>query len=260
MDLGETTPRVLRFGAFELDRRSGELRKDGLRVRLQEQPLRILEALLDSPGEPVTREVLRQRLWPDDTFVDFDSGLNRAINRLRAALGDEADNPRFVETLERRAYRFIAPVAAPEAVPPAPSSEPAEVPPRRPRRLARWLGGAAAAVALVALSISFAPALRRAAASTGRIPIRSLAVLPLANLTGDPGQDYFSDGMTDALITSLASWPALRVISRQSVMRYKGSRKPLPEIARELSVEGVVEGSVVRSGGRVRITAQLVHA
>ena len=114
MGLGETTPRVLRFGVFELDRRSGELRREGLRVRLQEQPLRILEALLDARGEPVTREALRQRLWPDETFVDFDSGLNRAINRLRAALGDEADNPRFIETLERRAYRFIAPVGAPE--------------------------------------------------------------------------------------------------------------------------------------------------
>src|SRR5215510_9711280 len=119
MGLGETTPRVLRFVVFELDRRSGELRKDGIRVRLQEQPLRVLEALLDAPGEPVTREALRQRLWPGDTFVDFDNGLNRAINRLRAALGDEADNPRFIETLERRGYRFIAPVAAPEAAPPA---------------------------------------------------------------------------------------------------------------------------------------------
>ena len=118
MGLGDTTPRVLRFGVFELDRLSGELRRDGLRVRLQEQPLRILEALLDARGEPVTREALRQRLWPDETFVDFDTGLNRAINRLRTALGDEADNPRFIETLERRAYRFIAPLGAPEPAAP----------------------------------------------------------------------------------------------------------------------------------------------
>ena len=260
MHLGET-PRVLRFGVFELDRRSGELRKEGLRVRLQEQPLRILEALLDVPGEPVTREALRQRLWPDDTFVDFDGGLNRAINRLRAALGDEADNPRFIETLERRGYRFIAPVAPPEAARPAEPTPPAAVSTRRPhRRRATWLGAAAAAVALMALSIAVAPALRRGAGAANRAPIRSLAVLPLANLSGDPAQDYFSDGMTEALITDLASWPALRVISRQSVMRYKGSAKPLPEIARELGVEGVVEGSVLRSGGRVRITAQLIHA
>jgi TolB-like protein/DNA-binding winged helix-turn-helix (wHTH) protein/Tfp pilus assembly protein PilF len=261
MGLGDTTPRVLRFGVFELDRRSGELRREGLRVRLQEQPLRILEALLDARGEPVTREALRQRLWPDETFVDFDSGLNRAINRLRAALGDEADNPRFIETLERRAYRFIAPVGAPEpevALRPAPAAEVSSPIPRH--RRAMWLGAAFSAAALTALWIAFAPALQRRAALASGIPIRSLAVLPLANLTGDPAQDYFSDGMTDALITNLASWPALRVISRQSVMRYKGSAKPLPEIARELGVEGVVEGSVVRSAGRVRITAQLVHA
>jgi TolB-like protein/DNA-binding winged helix-turn-helix (wHTH) protein/Tfp pilus assembly protein PilF len=260
MGLGETTPRVLRFGVFELDRRSGELRRDGLRVRLQEQPLRILEALLDAPGEPVTREALRQRLWPDETFVDFDSGLNRAMNRLRAALGDEADNPRFVETLERRAYRFIAPVTAPEvAARPDPAAE-VPSPPRPRHRRALWLGGAALlAAALTTVAIAFVPALQRHAAPASA-PIRSLAVLPLANLTGDPAQDYFSDGMTEALITNLASLPEMRVISRQSVMRYKGSSRPLPEIARELGVEGVVEGSVARSAGRVRITAQLIHA
>jgi TolB-like protein/DNA-binding winged helix-turn-helix (wHTH) protein/tetratricopeptide (TPR) repeat protein len=256
MGLGDTTPRVLRFGVFELDRRSGELRREGLRVRLQEQPLRILEALLDARGEPVTREALRQRLWPDETFVDFDSGLNRAINRLRAALGDEADNPRFVETLERRAYRFIAPVGALEPAAPTEVSSP----PIPRHRRAMWLAAALSAAALTALVILIAPALPRRAVTAGAMPMKSLAVLPLANLTGDPAQEYFSDGMTDALITNLASWPALRVISRQSVMRYKGSTKPLPEIARELGVEGVVEGSVTRSAGRVRITAQLIHA
>jgi TolB-like protein/DNA-binding winged helix-turn-helix (wHTH) protein/Tfp pilus assembly protein PilF len=256
----EGTPRLVRFGAFELDRRSGELRRHGARVRLQEQPLRILDALLAAPGEPVAREALRQRLWPDDTFVDFDNGLNRAINRLRAALGDEADNPRFIETLERRGYRFIAPVSvveAPAAPPPAPEARP---PAGQGSRRAWWLGGAVAAAAVAALLIAFAPSLRRGATPEARAPIRSLAVLPLANLTGDPAQEYFSDGMTDALITNLASLPALRVISRQSVMRYKGSARALPEIARELGVEGVVEGSVVRSGGRVRINAQLIHA
>src|SRR5712671_4294395 len=131
--------RVLRFGVFELDRLSGELRKEGLRVRLQEQPLRILEALLDARGEPVTREALRQRLWPDETFVDFDNGLNRAINRLRAALGDEADNPRFIETLERRGYRFIAPVGVPPVAPPAAEVSP---PPMRRHRRAMWMGAA----------------------------------------------------------------------------------------------------------------------
>jgi TolB-like protein/DNA-binding winged helix-turn-helix (wHTH) protein/Tfp pilus assembly protein PilF len=262
MDPREPTPRVLRFGVFELDRRSGELRKDGVRVRLQEQPLKVLDALLAEPGEPVTREALRQRLWPDDTFVDFDNGLNRAINRLRGALGDEADNPRFIETLERRGYRFIAPVGAVDAPKSATAPSVPETSSRTERghRRPAWLGGAVAAAAVVGLLIAFAPALRRRARPDEHAPIRSLAVLPLANLTGDPAQEYFSDGMTDALITNLASLPALRVISRQSVMRYKGSAKPLPEIARELGVEGVVEGSVVRSGGRVRITAQLIHA
>ena len=171
MSPGETTPRVLRFGVFELDRRSGELRKDGMRVRLQGQPLRILEALLDAHGEPVTREGLRQRLWPDETFVDFDSGLNRAINRLRAALGDEAENPRFVETLERRAYRFIAPVTASEpTAPPAPASRPIPG-----DRRARWLG-VLFAVALLAVGVVLA--LRQRAAPPAAIAIRSLAVRP----------------------------------------------------------------------------------
>jgi TolB-like protein/DNA-binding winged helix-turn-helix (wHTH) protein/Tfp pilus assembly protein PilF len=262
MDLQEATPRVVRFGVFELDRRSGELRKDGVRVRLQEQPLRVLDALLAEPGELVTREALRQRLWPDDTFVDFDNGLNRAINRLRAALGDEADNPRFIETLDRRGYRFIAPVGALDAATPAGRpSAPETTSGRAPdHRRTVWRAAGVAAGTLAVLLIALAPALRRNANPSDRVPIRSLAVLPLANLTGDPAQDYFSDGMTDALITNLASLPALRVISRQSIMHYKGSAKSLPEIARELGVEGVVEGSVVRSGGRVRITAQLVDA
>src|SRR4030095_12685040 len=129
MDLADPTPRVLRFGVFELDRRSGELRKQGVRVRVQEQPLRVLEALLAEPGEPVTRDALRRRLWSDDTFVDFDNGLNRAINRLRAALGDEADNPRFIETLERWGYRLIAPGTPPPSAAPS-SPAPGPHPPR----------------------------------------------------------------------------------------------------------------------------------
>jgi TolB-like protein/Tfp pilus assembly protein PilF len=199
--------------------------------------------------------------------VDFDNGLNRAINRLRAALGDEADNPRFIETLDRRGYRFIAPVAVPEPearVTPAESGAPDPAPPpsepRRPARVRGALAVLASIAALLALGAAALHLRRPASDAAARESIRSLAVLPLANLSGDPTEDYFSDGMTDALLTNLAAVPGLRVISRQSVMRYKGSTKPLPEIARELGVEGVVEGSVVRAGGRVRITAQLIHA
>lgn len=203
--------RTLRFGVFELDLRSGELHKHGRKIRLQEQPFQILAMLLERPGEVVTREELRHRLWPSDTFVDFDHGLNNAINRLREVLGDSADNARYVETLPRRGYRFVAPVEGASESPPP-------------------------------------------------LRIESIAVLPLENLTADPSQDYFADGMTDALITNLAQISALRVISRTSVMQYKGGKKSLPEIARELNVEAVVEGSVLRSGERVRINAQLIHA
>jgi TolB-like protein/DNA-binding winged helix-turn-helix (wHTH) protein/Tfp pilus assembly protein PilF len=260
MEGHEGAPRVVRFGAFRLDRRAGELRKDGLRVRLQEQPLRVLDALVVHAGEPVTREELRQRLWPEDTFVDFDNGLNRAINRLRVTLGDSAASPRYIETLERRGYRFIAPVAGDESPAAERPTEQARAPQEvRPRRA--WTGwtGLLAGMAVTALVAVGVASIRRAD-PVDAAPIRSLAVLPLANLTGDAAYEYFSDGMTDALITDLASLPALHVISRQSVMRYKGSAKSLPEIARELGVDAVVEGSVARSRERVRVTAQLVHA
>ena len=249
----EEPPPARRFGRFELDGRAGELRKDGLRVKLQEKPFRMLELLLERPGEVVTRDELRQRLWPADTFVDFDNGLNTAINKVRAALGDAAESPRFVETLGRRGYRFIAPLEARPAAFPA-ATVPVEVSDRRPRV------AFAAVIALVLVASLSVLAVRRWPRRGSLPPITSLAVLPLVNLSNDPEQEYFVDGMTDVLITDLASIRALRVISRQSVMAYKGSRKPLPQIARELDVDGVVEGSVARSAGRVRVTAQLVHA
>src|SRR6185369_3269223 len=194
-----------RFGEFEFDPASGELHKDGSKVRLQEQPFQILTLLLRRPGEVVTREEVRQALWPGDTFVDFDVGLNSAIKRLRDALNDSADNPRFVETLPRRGYRFVAALeTAPDPAPPA-----LEAPHRTGSppvvRLRSW-GAAAAVVAAAVLLAGLAatgkwPHLRGQLAS---VPIRSLAVLPFENLTGDPEQDYFADGMTDSLITSLA--------------------------------------------------------
>jgi TolB-like protein len=205
----------LRFGVFEADLRTGELTKHGKRLRLQEQPFQLLAILLERPRELVTREELRSRLWPHTT-VDFDHGVNKAIGKVRDALGDSAANPRFIETVARRGYRFLADVAVVR-------------------------DGQA-----------------RAVADDTEAPIRSLAVLPLENLSNDTSEDYFADGMTEELITQLGQIRSLRVISRTSVMTYKSARKPLAEIARELRVDAVVEGSVLRSGDQVRINAQLI--
>jgi TolB-like protein/DNA-binding winged helix-turn-helix (wHTH) protein/Flp pilus assembly protein TadD len=249
---------IVRFADFEVDSRSGELRKSGGRVRLPEQSFQILALLLDRAGEVVTREELHQRLWPAGTFVDFDAGLNNAVRKLREALADPADSPRYIETLPRRGYRFIAPVEAPpvEALEPAAAEKPA----RRAGFRLRLPGPAVAALAavLVALALGRTGDFRRGRSTPSTIG--SLAVLPFENLTGEDGQDYFVDGMTDALITNLAQVRALRVISRTSVMRYKRTDKLLPRIAEELGVDAVVEGTVARSGDRVRVTAQLIHA
>src|SRR6266487_3452594 len=258
MDGHSVSPPTIRFGVFEFDPRSRELRKQGMKIKLQGQPAEILAVLLERPGQVITREELQKRLWPADTFVDFEHSLNAAIKRLRAALGDSADSPRFVETLSRRGYRFIAPLIQPVETQPvddapqpaAQSSKPA------PRPWSVPLVAGFLLVVAIALGFSLRETLRgRAVAS----PIRSLAVLPLANLSGDPDQDYFVDGMADALRQHLEGIRALRVISRTSSVHYRGSSKPLPEIARELNVEGVVEGSVLRSGDRVRITVQLIQ-
>jgi TolB-like protein/DNA-binding winged helix-turn-helix (wHTH) protein/Flp pilus assembly protein TadD len=236
----------LRFGVFEADLRAGELRKHGLRVRLQEQPFLVLAMLLEHPGEVVTREELQKRLWPADTFVDFDHGLNKAINKLREALGDSAESPRFVETVARRGYRFLADVKGPEAA-------------AAPHRRLPSIGWRPILFGLLVLTISLATWKLHSANPPSPV-IRSLAVLPLESLSSDASQDYFADGMTDELISNLGQISALRVISRTSVMAYKHAHKPLPQIARELSVDAVVEGTVLRSGDKVRITAQLVEA
>jgi TolB-like protein/DNA-binding winged helix-turn-helix (wHTH) protein/Tfp pilus assembly protein PilF len=278
----EPSPRLIRFGTFELDLRSGELRKQGRKVRLEGQPVQVLICLLEKPGELVTREELHGKLWPADTFVNFEYGLNAAVKRLRQALNDSADNPRFVETLPRRGYRFIAPmqaisaaadesaVRATAAAAEGPAS--GDVPEARvqnqydppAKALAvvvrrRWSRAWSVLAALLVVFGVFAvwsrqPGIRPAPA------IRSLAVLPLENLSRDPAQDYFSDGMTDELITEMGQISGLRVISRTSVMTYKGARRPLPQIARDLSVDAVVEGTVLRSGDQVRISAQLILA
>jgi TolB-like protein/DNA-binding winged helix-turn-helix (wHTH) protein/Tfp pilus assembly protein PilF len=265
---------VFRFGVFEADLRTGELRRKGRPVRLQEQPFQVLALLLERPGELVTREELRQALWPSDTFVDFEHGLNKAISKLRDALGDDSGTPRYIETLPRRGYRFIAPVISAN-----PASEPFEsktVPAAQTGPVAKgsseragWkMPVAVLSLGLLVLLISwslFRLARKPARTAEGPLtaPIRSLAVLPLQNLSGDKDQEYFADGMTDELITDLGQMSALRVISRTSVMRYKQTSKtlpPLPQIRRELGVDAIVEGSVFRSGNRVRITAQLIDA
>jgi TolB-like protein/DNA-binding winged helix-turn-helix (wHTH) protein/Flp pilus assembly protein TadD len=257
-----SSQRIVRFGLFELDVVSGELRKQGLKVRLPDQPLQILMLLLEHPGEVITREALRQRLWHTDTFVDFDTGLNSAMKKLRDALAESAETPRFIETLPRRGYRFIA--GQPEVVMRGPDRPP-EGPLARPSRIRlrrRLIAAGAVAAVVAALGIAgwWQRVSRGAGLGAASTQIKSIAVLPFENLSGDVAQDYFVDGMTDALITNLAQIGSVRVISRTSAMQYKHAKKPLPQIARELNIDAVVEGAVVRVGDRVRITAQLIHA
>lgn len=260
------TPSSLRFAEFVLDLRTRELSNHGHKLSLQEQPFQILAALLERPGELVTRDELRTRLWPSDTFVDFDQSLNKAVNRLREALEDSAEHPRFIETLPRRGYRWIAPVSAPSDSHAAPGdgtalaealSKPAN-PVRWSRAPTLW-----AAVGGIALFLGTILAWKftsgKAPADSSAATIHSLAVLPLESLSADSSQAYFADGMTDQLITDLGQIGELRVISRTSAMQYKGTRKPLPQIARELNVDAIVEGTVLRSGDQVRITAQLIQ-
>jgi adenylate cyclase len=199
---------IARFGPFELDQAAGELRKDGARVRLQEQPLQVLQVLLETPGKLITREELQRRIWPSDTFVDFDHGINNAIKRLREALGDTAETPRYVETLPRRGYRFIGSinsVAEPEG-------------------------------------------------------IRSIAVLPFLNLSADPENEFFCDGTTEEIIGALSHIKNLHVVARTSAFAFKGKHVDLRAVGQQLNVRTILEGSIRRSGDRLRITAQLVNA
>jgi TolB-like protein/DNA-binding winged helix-turn-helix (wHTH) protein/Tfp pilus assembly protein PilF len=265
---------VVRFGAYEVCFGTGEVRKAGMRIRIQQQPMKLLEILLERPGEVVTREELRGRVWTSESFGDFDQAVNIAIGKLRSTLGDSAENPRYIETVPKRGYRFIADVSFvdADARPKKPKSAAGdlETPELRQKLLGAELADAPkgrflpARRTIVTLGIVLTVAILalwlfglRSHAPAG---IRSLAVLPLENLSGDASQNYFADGMTDELITDLAQISALRVISRTSAMVYKGARKPLPQIARELNVDAVVEGTVLRSGDKVRITAQLIDA
>jgi TolB-like protein/DNA-binding winged helix-turn-helix (wHTH) protein/Flp pilus assembly protein TadD len=252
--------RVLRFDLFELDLRAGELRKRGVKLRLHGQPIRLLGILLQRAGDLVTREELRSQLWPADTFVDFDHSLHNAIGRIREVLGDSAEMPRYIETLPRRGYRFIAPVEevqAPLRIGAGNGNKVGQVvavalPPRRRPRLLLTL----CFCCLIGLAAWVA--WQQFYGKSGAPHIRSIAVLPLQNLSGDAGEEYFADGMTEELITELSRIQALKVISRTSVMEYKGSKKHLPQIAHELGVDGIVEGSVIREGDQVRVTVQLL--
>ena len=245
---------VYRFGVFELDPGTGELRRSGVRIHVQDQPVRILETLLERPGELVTREELRTRIW-GDTFVDYDRALNTAIRKLRDALNDSAEAPRYIETIPKRGYRFIAPVEQGEGVkvgrPEDPKAQPVMA---KPSGLSTFRIAAAVAIAvIVALAVTLI--LRRPAPA-----FDSLAVLPFANLTGAASNEYVADGLTESLIADLAHIPELRVISRTSAMHYKNTRKALPAIAKELEVGALVEGSLVRFGDRARVEVKLIDA
>jgi len=257
------TKDLVRFGPFELDLNAWQLRKSGMKLRIPLQPLQLLAVLLEHPGATVRREELQQRLWTSEVFVDFEQGLNKNIGKLREVLGDSAESPSYIETIPRIGYRFIGEIADP---PPLDKEEDATaaaagIPPAGPTtphgKLGRkliWgvlLGCAAASLGLLLWWAQRGPA---------ETPIRSVVVLPLENLSGDPNQQYFADGMTDELITMLAKNSTLRVVSQTSTMQYKGAHRPVREIARELGVEGIVEGSVNRSGKKVHMAVQLIHA
>ena len=255
---------IFRFGAFELDSRTGELRKNGMRLRCQEQPMHVLVALLERPGELLTREELRCRVWPEHTFVDFDHALNTAVKKIRAALNDEADSPRYLETVPRRGYRFIAPVQTeltPGRAAEEHRAEVAEDPEIRRPLINRRVVALAAGLIVVVCGGYYWNSHRARASGNNRPSRTMLAVLPFENLTNDPSQEFFSDGMTEETIAQLGRLNSqnIGVIARTSAMKYKHSGKGAQEIGRELNSDYLLEGSVRREGSRVRVVAQLIR-
>jgi TolB-like protein/DNA-binding winged helix-turn-helix (wHTH) protein/Tfp pilus assembly protein PilF len=233
---------AVRFGSFEVNPRTGELRKQGIRIKLHEKPFQVLLALIEHSGEVVTRKELQERLWPQDTFVEFENGLNNTISRLREALGDTAETPRFIETLPRRGYRFLAEVSQ-------------SLPTSRATISRPWLlvFGIVLGVGLaIGAVIRLTPSRKQA--------IRSLAVLPFRNLGTGTADDYFAGGMTDAVTTELAKLGVSKVISETSVVQFKDTKKSVRDIAHTLEVDAIVEGAVLRQGNQVRITVQLIGA
>jgi TolB-like protein/DNA-binding winged helix-turn-helix (wHTH) protein/tetratricopeptide (TPR) repeat protein len=263
---------IVRFSVFELDFPGRVLRKSGMRLRCQGQPLQVLAALLEKPGVLVTREELRQRVWPEDTFVDFDHALNTAIKKLRGVLNDDADTPRYIETVHRRGYRFIGPIHAdtqlasnakpePVASPPALSTDSSPPDRNAPYRHAIAVGLLGVAFAsLVIYYFNFRHA--KASATSAVPPVALVAVLPFQNMTNDASQESFADGMTEETTTHLArlNSPRFHVIARTSAMKYKGVREGVDEIARELHADYLLEGAVRREGSQVRVTCQLIRA
>jgi TolB-like protein/DNA-binding winged helix-turn-helix (wHTH) protein/Flp pilus assembly protein TadD len=257
---------VVKFGTgFELNLKAYELRRAGQAVKLEPTPFGILALLIEQRGDLVSRQEIVERIWGKGVFLDTDNSINGAIRKIRQVLEDDPENPRFIQTITGKGYRFIAPVAEPAFDLQGPQlielAHPQQAPPSR-RKSRSWIKaiGVLGSVLVVAVTLAYWVLLKRSPEAGATPAIHSIAVLPLDNLSGDPAQDYFADAMTDELITNLARFGSLRVTSRTTVTLYKHTRKSLPEIARELNVDGIVEGSVVRSGQRVRVTAQLIRA
>ena len=258
METPASSSRRVRTGLFEIDFGSGEVCKEGRKVRLQEQPFRVLAILLECPGAVVTREQLQQRLWSADTYVGFDEGLNTAIRKLRVAFGDSAENPRFIETVSRRGYRFIAPVE--------PAPQPSPAPPTTTVAAKSWpisfrnhWIGFAVVVFVVCALVLFLRTTRHRKPQLGKI---MLIVLPLENFTGDSQEDYLADGITEEIIAQLGSLDPqhLGVIARTSAMHYKHTQKSAAQISREVGANYLLEGSIRHSGDRIRVTAQLIQS
>ena len=266
------------FGAFELDLQDGELRRSGVLLHLAPQPFRILVLLLSRPGEVITREEIRDQIWGSETWVDFEHGLNFAIREIRQSLGDNANSPRFIQTLPTRGYRFVAdvewqdPLSADGSTLPAANRSEEESSARASdaseaghwtMRRKVWVYPVAAAMLLLAgvvLRFTWATQDRPEPAPSVPAPVDSVAVLPLESLSQDPDQEFFADGLTESLISDLGQTPDLRVVSRTSILQYKRGKTSLPQIAHELHVDAIVEGTVQRSGRRVCVTAQLIDA
>jgi TolB-like protein/DNA-binding winged helix-turn-helix (wHTH) protein len=251
---------------LELDLRRYELRRGSSVLKLEKIPMELLILLVERRDQLVGREEIIARLWRKDVFLDTEQGINTAIRKIRLTLGDDPNDPRFLQTIVGKGYRFVGPITVVNATPaaaaaraPVPATD-EETQPSRPKTALRWKLVAFAAVFLLAGAVVVAFRYFDWIRWFPRRSVHSIAVLPLKNLSGNPADEYFADGMTDELITNLAKISALRVTSYTSVSKYKTTSKPLPQVAQELQVDGIVEGSVLRSGDQVRITAQLIYA